>query len=91
MWLKAPKGATPVNYTSATDSQMAARRGLALYCIDGVVIAAQCTATFLRPIVLPEFGHQDVNMLDNFAHRPIFQASDSLMNMNISDLALLED
>ena len=24
-----------------------------LYCIDGVVIAAQCTATFLRFIVLP--------------------------------------
>ena len=26
-----------------------------LYCIDGVVIAAQCTATFSRYIVLPEF------------------------------------
>jgi hypothetical protein len=29
--------------------------GLQLYSIDGVVIAAQCTATFLRSIVLPEF------------------------------------
>ena len=28
-----------------------------MYCIDGVVIAAQCTATFLRSIVLPEFRH----------------------------------
>ena len=28
-----------------------------LYCIDGVVIAAQCTATFLRSIVLPEFRY----------------------------------
>ena len=26
MWLTAPKGATPVNYTFATDWQMAARR-----------------------------------------------------------------
>ena len=26
MWLTAPKGTTPVNYTSATDWQMAARR-----------------------------------------------------------------
>ena len=26
LWLKAPKGATPVNKTSATDWQMAARR-----------------------------------------------------------------
>ena len=26
---------------------------IVLYCIDGVVIAAQCTATFLRSIVLP--------------------------------------
>ena len=24
-----------------------------LYCFDGVIIAAQCTATFLRSIVLP--------------------------------------
>ena len=28
-----------------------------LYCIDGVVIAAQCTATVLRSIVLPEFRY----------------------------------
>ena len=27
--------------------------GILLYCFDGVVIAAQCTATFLRSIVLP--------------------------------------
>ena len=33
-----------------------------LYCIDGVVIAAQWTATFLRSIVLPEFRYLDVNM-----------------------------
>ena len=26
LWLTAPKGATPVNYTSATDWQMAVRR-----------------------------------------------------------------
>ena len=26
-------------------------------CLDGVVIAAQCTATFLRSIVLPEFRY----------------------------------
>ena len=25
-----------------------------LYCIDGVVFTAQCTATFLRSVVLPE-------------------------------------
>ena len=31
--------------------------GSILYCIDGVVIAAQCTATFLRSIVLPEFRY----------------------------------
>ena len=30
---------------------------LVLYCIDGVVIAAQCAATFLRSIVLPEFRY----------------------------------
>ena len=28
-----------------------------LYCFDGVVIAAQCTATFLRSIVLSEFSY----------------------------------
>ena len=28
-----------------------------LYCNNGVVIAAQCTATFLRSIVLPEFRY----------------------------------
>ena len=28
-----------------------------LYCIDGVVIAAQCTATFLRSIVIPKFRY----------------------------------
>ena len=28
-----------------------------LYCIEGVVIAAQCTATFLRSIVLPELRY----------------------------------
>ena len=28
-----------------------------LYCIDGVVITAQCTATFLRSFVLPVFGY----------------------------------
>jgi hypothetical protein len=28
---------------------------IVLPCIDGVVIAVQCTATFLRSIVLPEF------------------------------------
>jgi hypothetical protein len=28
-----------------------------LYCIDGVVIAAQCTVTFVRSIALPEFGY----------------------------------
>ena len=27
MWITAPKGATPVNYTSATDWQKAVRRG----------------------------------------------------------------
>jgi hypothetical protein len=26
---------------------------IVLYCIDGVVIVAQCSATFLRSIVLP--------------------------------------
>ena len=26
---------------------------IVLYCFDGVVIAAQCTATLLRSIVLP--------------------------------------
>ena len=53
---------------SATDWQMAVRLDnvisitlrqaltwycIVLYCIDGVVIAAQCTATFQRSIVLP--------------------------------------
>ena len=28
---------------------------IVLYCINGVVIAVQCAATFLRAIVLPEF------------------------------------
>ena len=27
---------------------------IVLYCIEGVVIAAQCTATFSRSIVLPQ-------------------------------------
>ena len=31
---------------------------LVLYCIDGVVIAAQWTATFLRSIVLPRLGRE---------------------------------
>ena len=26
---------------------------IVLYCFDGVIIAAQCTETFLRSIVLP--------------------------------------
>ena len=26
---------------------------IVLYCIDGMVIAAQCTATFSRSIVIP--------------------------------------
>ena len=30
---------------------------LYLYCIEGVVIAAQCTAIFLRSLVLPEFRY----------------------------------
>ena len=30
LWLTAPEGATPVNYTSATDRQMAVRRGNAI-------------------------------------------------------------
>jgi hypothetical protein len=30
---------------------------IVLYCIDGVVIAAQCTATFLRSIVFPKFRY----------------------------------
>jgi hypothetical protein len=36
-----------------------------LYCIEGVVIAAQCTATFSRSIVLPRIlvllGHEYAN------------------------------
>ena len=28
-----------------------------LYCINGVVIAVQCTATFLRSTLLPEFRY----------------------------------
>ena len=31
--------------------------GIVLYSIDGVVIAAQFTATFLRSIVLPKFRY----------------------------------
>ena len=30
---------------------------IVLYCINGVVIAAQCTVTFLRSVVLPEFRY----------------------------------
>ena len=30
---------------------------IVLCCINGVVIAAQCTATILRSIVLPEFRY----------------------------------
>ena len=30
---------------------------IVLYCINGVVIAAQCTATFFRSIALPEFRY----------------------------------
>ena len=30
---------------------------IVLYCIDGVVIAVQYTANFLRSIVLPEFRY----------------------------------
>ena len=33
-----------------------------LYCINRVVIAAQCTAIFLRSILLPEFRCQNVNI-----------------------------
>ena len=29
-----------------------------LYCIDGVVIAAQCTETFSKAIVLPQQGRE---------------------------------
>ena len=30
---------------------------IVLYCIDGVVIAAQCTATFSDPLCSPEFRY----------------------------------
>ena len=30
---------------------------IVLYCIGGMVIADQCTATFSRSIVLPEFRY----------------------------------
>ena len=30
---------------------------IVLYCINGLVIVSQCTATFLRSIVLPEFRY----------------------------------
>jgi hypothetical protein len=40
-------------------------QNVSLSCINfirGVFIAAQCSATFLRSIVLPEFRYYDVNM-----------------------------
>ena len=43
---------------------------IVLYCIDGVVIAAQCTATFLRSIVHPEFRY--VNMPIKFCSQAYF-------------------
>ena len=32
-------------------------RQFVLHCVDGVVIPAQCIATFLRSIVFPEFRY----------------------------------
>ena len=49
-----------------------------LYCVDGVVIAAQCTANFLISIELPEFRW--ICRL-NFAQMPIFQAWGSLASL----------
>ena len=53
-----------------------------LYCIDGVVIAAECPANFLRSIVLPpNLGIRTWICQLNFAHRPIFQAWGSLTSL----------
>ena len=44
-----------------------------LPCVDGVVIAAQCTATFLRSILVPEFRYYyDVNKICDLSHGNFF-------------------
>ena len=57
-----------------------------LYCIDRVVIAAQCTATLLRSIVLPRIwvlGREYCRL--NYAQRPIFSGLRFFNEPEISD------
>ena len=46
--------------------------GAVLYCIDGVVIAAKCTATFQHLLCSPNLGTRTWIWRLNFAQRPIF-------------------
>ena len=57
-----------------------------LYCFDGVVIAAQCTAAFLRSFMLPQIwvlGREICRC--NFAQRSIFSGLRFFNEPEISD------
>ena len=46
---------------------------IVLYCVEGVVIAAQCTATFSDLLCSPEFRYyKDVNMSIKFCSEAYF-------------------
>ena len=55
--------------------------GWLLYCIEGLVIAAQCTATFQICCAPPNLGIRTWICRLNFAQRPIFQALGSLTSL----------
>ena len=55
---------------------------IVVYCIEGVVIAAQFTATFSDLLCSPEFRYQDVNMpIKVCLEAYFFQASGSLTSL----------
>ena len=54
-------------------------------CFDGVVFAAQCTATFSRSIVLPEYRYKDVNMPIKVCSEAYFSGLRFLKEPEISD------
>ena len=59
---------------------------IALYCINGVVMAAQCTAAFLRSIILPNLGiTRTWKCRLNFSQRSIFSGLRFFNEPEISD------
>ena len=57
-----------------------------LYCIERVVIAAQCTATFSDLLCSPEFRYYDVNMPIKFCSEVYFFSGFGFFNLpEISD------